>query len=137
MTDQFYKVKIDDYFLSEDGTDTPDLLCKLEASNIEDLKATVTGATFPTIGGTVRQVVPWTSGKQFEIKVSVMTSDLYETLETFLNAQNAADTSFDVIIEGDFEMLELTCKARITKPIARKDFFAGRSFETVIALETV
>lgn len=137
MTEAFYKVKIDDYFLSEDSTDTPDLLCKLEASNIEDLKATVTGASFPTIGGTVRQVVPWTSGKQFELKIFVITSELYETLETFLNAQNAADTSFDVVIEGDFETLELTCKARIIKPISRKEFFAGRSFDVIIALETV
>jgi len=137
MTDQFYKVKIDDYFLSEDGSDTAELLCKLEAANIEDLKASVIGISVAAIGGNVRQVVPWTSGKQFEFKVFVITNELYETLETFLNSANAADESFDVIIEGDFETLELTCKARINKPISRKEFFAGRSFDVIIALETI
>jgi hypothetical protein len=133
---RFYRVQINTLFLTNSSLvgGTP---CELEVTNIEDLIASVTGVSIPVIGGRVRVTAPWTSGKDFEVKVSVMFSSLYEDLETFLNNANETDTSFTLVITGDIYDLELTVKPRLQKPISRNSFQNGVTNGVVMAFETV
>lgn len=134
---RFYRVQISDYYLTNSGL-VGGTACELEVTNIEDLTATVTGVSIPAIGGSkVRQTVPWTSGKDFEVKVSVMFSALFEDLEIFLTDANENDTSFSVNIVGDIYDLTLTVKARLQKPISRQAFQNGVTNGVVMAFETV
>jgi hypothetical protein len=133
---RFYQIQIDDIYLTNTGL-VGGIACELEVSNIEDLAATVIGVSVPAIGGKVRQTVPWTAGKDFEIKVNVMFSTLYEDLEAFLVDANETDTSFTVRIIGDIYDLTLTVKARLQKPISRSGFQNGVTNGVVLGFETV
>jgi hypothetical protein len=134
---RFYQVQLGLIYITSTGL-VGGTGCELEVTNVEDLIAPVTGVSIPVIGGgNVRQIVPWTKGKSFEIKVNVMFSTLYSDLETFLNNSNETDTSFTLIITGDIYDLELTVKPRLQKPIARGAFQNGISNNVVMAFETV
>jgi hypothetical protein len=133
---RFYLIQIDSIYLTDDGTETGEA-CKLEVPNVEDLQVNVTGVSVPAIEGRVRQTVPWTAGKEFEIRIGTVMADIYADLRAFLNDANAADTSFTITgtgASGDFEVL---AKPQLVKPFACAGFINTRIKSVVLRFETV
>ena len=123
---RFYQVQIDSIYLTDDGS-AGGIACKLSIPNVEDLLTTMTGAAVPAIGGgAVLQLVPWTSGKQFEILIETVMEDVWnDLLELILDALEN-DTSFTIVGTGDAGDFNVSVKPFPVKPFSLQSFINGR-----------
>jgi hypothetical protein len=134
---KFYKVQIDDIYLTSDGTAAGDE-CKLEVSNVEDLLTTVAGTVTPSIGGApVIQTIPWTSGKQFDVRVTVLNKPQWEALKTLLNDSLSGGSTFTVAGTGDIGDFSVNVRAFPQKPFAAARFKNERIYGVVLRFITV
>lgn len=134
---KFYKVKIGDIWLTDTGLETGDQ-CKLEISNVEDLMTTVSGVAIPSASGVpIFQMMPWTSGKQFEIRINVVNLQVYNDLKTLLLASLESLESFEVVATGDTGNFTVNALPFPNKPYSAQRFKNGRIYAVVLRLITV
>lgn len=134
---KFYSVQIDDVYLTSDGTETADE-CKLDISNVEDLLTSVAGIAIPSITGSpVIQTIPWTSGKQFDVRVNVLNKPQWEDLKTLINTAQENGTSFTVAGTGDIGDFSVTVKPFPQKPFSAQRFKNERIYGVVLRFITV
>ena len=125
-TGKFYLVSIGSVHLSSDGTAEGNR-CKLEVEGIERLLRTVTGVSTSTAGGgRVSQVVPWTAGKPFAVRISVIGSDEWNDLKTLMDDSITGDTTFTVAGTGSPGNFEVSAQADPENPYAWESFTATR-----------
>src|SRR5687767_7160949 len=125
-TGKFYLVNIGSVHLSSDGTADGNR-CKLEVEGIERLLRTVTGVSIPSAGGTrVNQVVPWTAGKPFAVRISVIGSDEWNDLKTLMDESIEDDTTFTVTGTGTPGNFSVTAQADPENPYTWESFTATR-----------
>lgn len=135
---RLYKVKIGDVHLSSTGT-AAGIGCKLEVDGIEDLLVQVTGVAIPSItGAPIFQMMPWTAGKQFSVRVETFIYKAqWEALKILLNDSLAAGTSFPVTGTGDIGNFSVTARAFPNKPFAAAGFTNDRIEQPAFRLITV
>ena len=134
---KFYTVTIDDIFLTSDGTAQGDE-CKLDVSNVEDLLTTVAGTVTPSITGSpVFQTIPWTSGKQFDVRVNVLNRQQWDDLKALINDAQSNSTSFAVAGTGDIGDFSVTVRPFPQKPFAAQRFKNERIYGAVLRFITV
>ena len=132
----FYRITIGTIHLTATGA-AGGLPCFLEIENVEDLQVAVAGnSQIAAAGNRIRQPIEWTSGKEFALKVSVLTADVYETIKNFLNNANETDASFTVSGIGDSGDFIVTAKPALQKPFACAGFRNGRINDAVLRFET-
>ncbi|HEX8287439.1 MAG TPA: hypothetical protein VF556_05560 [Pyrinomonadaceae bacterium] len=136
-TGRFYTIQIGTVHLTSTG-ENDGIGCKLEVPNVEDLLTNVAGVAIPSItGAPVFQTIPWTSGKQFDIRIEVLPKQQWEDLKTLLNNSLAAGASFNVIGTGEIGNFNVTARAFPQKPFSAGSFSPGRIKEIVLRLITV
>lgn len=77
---KFYSIQIGDIHLSSDGTETG-IPCFLTLTGANDFFTQISGSVINTVGGRVVQPVVFATGKDFEIKVSIMPADIWDDLK--------------------------------------------------------
>lgn len=123
---KFYLITVGSVVLSSDGT-ADGIRCKLDVEGIERLLRTVTGVSIPAAGGTrVNQVVPWTAGKPFAIRISVLGADEWNDLKTLMDNSILNDTTFTVAGTGTPGNFSVTAQADVENPYAWESFTATR-----------
>jgi len=136
-TGQFYTIQIGDIYLTSTGAAGGNS-CKLEVSNVEDLLTNVAGNAVPLISGSpVFQTIPWTTGKQFDIRVEVLPKAQWEDLKDLLNDSLETGASFTVEASGEIGDFSVTARAFPQKPFAAGAFSPERIKEIVLRLITV
>jgi len=134
---RFYKVNIGEIFLTSTGLIGGDK-CRLEISNVEDLLTTVAGVAIPSISGApVIQTIPWAAGKQFDIRVNVLTEAQWNDLKTLINTAQENQASFIVAGTGDIGDFTATARPFPQKPFAAQRFKNGRIYNVVLRFITV
>ncbi len=97
---KFYLIQIGDVVLSSDGTSGGNR-CKLEVENIKLLLRDSIGVSIPSVGGSrVSQVVPWTAGKPFAVKIDVIGKDEFDDLKALMDTSVETGSTFTVTGEG-------------------------------------
>src|SRR5687768_11251136 len=125
-TGKFYLDSIGSVHLSSDGTADGNR-CKLEVENVAVLLRTVTGVSIPAAGGTrVNQVVPWTAGKPFAVRISVIGSDEWSDLKTLMDNSILNDTTFTVAGTGTPGNFSVTAEADPENPYTWESFTSTR-----------
>jgi hypothetical protein len=135
---RFYKVTIGTIHLTSTGA-AGGIDCKLSVEGVEDLLTSVAGIAIPSITGSpVFQTIPWTSGKQFDVRIE---THLYlaewNALKELLNDSLENGTSFNVTGTGDIGDFNVTARAFPQKPFAASGFTNGRIERAVFRLITV
>ncbi|HEX8288022.1 MAG TPA: hypothetical protein VF556_08505 [Pyrinomonadaceae bacterium] len=121
----FYNIRVHDIFLSEDGTNTG-LGCKLSVENVEDLLTTVAGNVQLSANGTpVFHLVEWTAGKQFAVRVSTLTTDVWLSLVELLNTALEENDTLSIAGAGDTGDFTVSAKPFPQKPFAAERFSNG------------
>lgn len=137
---RFYSIQIADIHLTSTGA-AGGTGCKLEVSNVEDLLMPIAGNVVMAANGTpVFQTVPWTAGKQFDVRVEVLNEAQWEDLKTlFIDALEAEfpNDRFTVTGTGDIGDFTVTAKPFPQKPFSAGAFWNGRIKEIVLRLITV
>ena len=135
---KFYQVQIETVYFTSTGL-AGGLPAKLTVSGIEDLLTTVIGAAFPAIGGgAVLQLVPWTSGKQFEIAVEThLYTAQWEDLKDLINDALENDTSLTVQLSGETGNFTGEAKPFPVKPFSCEKFENGRIYKPVFRFITI
>lgn len=135
---RFFRVQIETIYLTSDGL-VSGIPAKLQIPNADDILTSMTGAAFPTIGGgAVLQLVPWTSGKQFEIQIETY---LYEAVWTdligLINDAMENDTALTVIATGDTGDFTTEAKPFPVKPFSSAGFENTRIYKPNFKFITV
>ena len=134
---RFYDIRIHGIFLTEDGT-TAGLPCKLSVENVEDLLTTVAGNVRLSANGTpIFQLVEWTAGKQFAVRVSTLTKDVWLSLCELLNTTLEEDVAISIEGSGDIGDFTVSAKPFPQKPFAAEAFINGRIINAVFRFITV
>jgi hypothetical protein len=135
---KFYEVQIDSIFLTSDGTAGSSDKCKLSITNVEDLLTSVAGVAIPSITGSpVIQTIPWTSGKQFDIRVNVLNKAQWDALKTLINTALGNSGFFTVTATGDIGDFTKVVKPFPQKPFSAERFKNGRIYNVVLRFITV
>ena len=133
---KFYAIQIGSIYLTSTGA-ADGLGCKLEIESVEDLMVSVTGnSQIAADGSRIRQTVDFTKGKEFSLKISTLTADVYTTLKNFLNTANETGTSFPVSGTGASGDFIVTAKPSLTKPFSCAGFNSYRIKDIVLRFET-
>jgi hypothetical protein len=136
----FYRVSIDDIALSSTGTESG-VPCFLEVTNVEDLLTEVTGTVIEAINAApVIQMMPWTSGKQFDVRVEILNTPQWTAIKNLITAAQAAafpNDRFTVAGTGDIGDFTVTVKPFPVKPFAAASFGHGRINNAVFRFITV
>lgn len=134
---RFYIIRVHDIFLSEDGTNTG-AACKLSVENVEDLLTTVAGNVQLSANGTPQfQLVEWTAGKQFAVRVSTLTTDVWLSLVELLNTALEENDTLSIAGSGDIGDFTVSAKPFPQKPFAAERFINGRIINAVFRFITV
>jgi len=134
---RFYDIRIHGVFLTEDGTSSG-LPCKLSVENVEDLLTTVAGNVQPSANGTpIFQLVEWTAGKQFAVRVSILTKDVWLILCELLNTTLEDGAAISIAGAGDTGDFTVSAKPFPQKPFAAERFINGRIINAVFRFITV
>jgi hypothetical protein len=134
---RFYEIQIGGVYLTEDGTasGTP---CKLSVENVEDLLTTVAGNAQLSANGTpIFQLVEWTAGKQFAVRVSTLTKDVWLDLVELLNTALEEEDALSITGSGDTGDFTVSAKPFPQKPFAAERFINGRIINAVFRFITV
>lgn len=133
----FYRIQIGNIHLTSTGA-AGGVPCKLEVPNVEDLLTSVAGVAIPTANGAVIfQTMPWTKGKQFDVRVEVMEKAEWDDLKDLLNDSLANNTSFAVAGAGDIGNFSVTSRAFPQKPFSAGGFGHERITDAVLRFITV
>jgi len=134
---RFYDIQINGIFLTDDGTDSG-LGCKLSVENVEDLLKTVAGFVQLSAKGTPQfQLVEWTAGKQFAVRVSTLTKDVWLDLVELLNTALEEDDTLIIAGSGDTGDFTVSAKPFPQKTFAAERFINGRIINAVFRFITV
>lgn len=134
---KFYSVNISTIYLTETGLTGGDK-CKLEISNVEDILTSTAGTVTPSITGSpVFQTIPWTSGKQFDIRVNVLNEAQWIDLKELINTAQENGTSFTIAATGDIGDFSVSVKPFPNKPFAAQKFKNGRIYGITLRFITV
>ena len=134
---RFYEIHIGGVYLTEDGTasGTP---CKLSVENVEDLLTTVAGNVQLSANGTpVFQLVEWTAGKQFAVRVSTLTKDVWLDFVELLNTALEENDALTIAGVGDTGDFTVSAKPFPQKPFAAERFINNRIFGVTLRFITV
>jgi hypothetical protein len=108
--------------------------CKLEVGGVEDLLTNWTGNAYTSASGApVTQLVEFIEGKNFEIKIDILPSAVYESLRGAANANLAlqagetGDATFTVIGTGDSGNFSVSAIWNPQKPFAAERFITKSS----------
>lgn len=135
---RFYKVKIGDIWLTNSGLESG-IACKIDIPDAVDLLTTTAGVAIPSISGApVFQTIPWTAGKQFDVRIEThLYKAQWDALKALLNDSLENGTSFTVSAAGDIGDFSVTARAFPQKPFSAAAFTNGRIVKPVFRLITV
>lgn len=123
---RFYRIQIGSIYLTRDGSNgaTP---CKLAIAGLEDLLTTVIGAVEPSASGVpIFQTFAYTKNKAFEIKVEILTKDVWEDLTNLINTALEENQTLSVIGTGDQGNFNVTARPNPQKPFLSESFINER-----------
>lgn len=136
----FYRVVIGDIVLSSTGDETG-IPCLLEITNVEDLLTNVAGIVIPAINAEpVFQTMPWSAGKQFDVRVEVINTPQWTALKNLITAAQAAvfpNDRLTVVGTGDIGDFSVTVKPFPNKPFSAASFGYGRVNGSVFRFITI
>jgi hypothetical protein len=134
---EFYLVKIDDVFLTRDGTETG-RACLLTVSGASDLLNIFSGNVTLAIDGTpiVQMFETGTKGKTLEIKVDVLLSDVWTSLVNLINTALSEGETLNIIGTGDITNFNVNAVPLLPKPFEANEFVNGRIKDAIFRFIT-
>lgn len=131
MTSKFYKLKIGDLWLTENGLENGSKICRSEVVGANLFQTQVAGSVIDTVGGRVVQYVPFTRDKDFEIKVLKMPSDVWTDLIALRESLLIADDDVNITgttLSGNPGNFEVQAKPRPDEMFTYERFNSGYVF---------
>lgn len=134
---RFYRIQINSIYLTSDGT-SGGIPCKLQVVGVEDLLTEIIGTAVLSVGGTpVYQLVPFTTGKSFEIQIETINQAEWDDLKDLLNLNLTNDSSVSVTGTGEIGDFIVAAKPNPVKPFAAGSFLNGRILGATLRFITV
>ncbi|HEY0048193.1 MAG TPA: hypothetical protein VGB68_02830 [Pyrinomonadaceae bacterium] len=123
---RFYKIQLDSIYLTSDGTETG-TPCKLEVPNAAALMLPFTGTTVPAADGTpVTQILESVKGIAFEIKINVLTADVWEDVKTLIITALENSDTIEITATGDAGDFTVEAEPVLPQPFLFESFINDR-----------
>ncbi|HEX8248965.1 MAG TPA: hypothetical protein VF599_12380 [Pyrinomonadaceae bacterium] len=123
---RFYGIQLDSIYLTSDGTAMGDA-CKLQVTNAAALMLPFTGVTIPAADGTpVTQILESDKGIPFEIKINVLTADVWEDVKSLIITALENSDTIEIAAAGDAGDFTVSAEPVLPQPFAFDSFINDR-----------